>query len=193
MGVSPERGAKMPQKKKDKLVSVGTKIKAQRKKKKYSKEWLAREIGQNKDYIKEVEGGETIPPIGTLLQIARALEIDSGSLLRERDLDLKNRVQGFVKRTEDTTYATLTPDAEQKHLKAFKVTIEPKQSHKGVGYQHEGEEFIYLLSGAIEVTVGEKRSSLKAGDSIHFNSAIKHKVKNRGKNSAELLVVIYLP
>ncbi len=183
----------MSGKKKDKLVSVGTRIKAQRKKKKYSKEQLAHEIGQEKDYIKEVEGSEIIPPIGTLLQIAKALDIDSGFLMRERALDLENRVQGYVKRTEDHTYTTLTPDAEHKHLKAFRVTVESKQSHKGVGYQHEGEEFIYLLSGAIDVKVGEKRSSLKAGDSIHFNSAIKHKVKNKGKHRAELLVVIYLP
>ena len=183
----------MSHKKKDKLVSVGTKIKAERKKKNLSKERLAHEIGQDKDFIKKVESGDVIPPIGALLQIARTLEIDTGSLLKERELDLENRVQGYKKRTENATYNTLTPDAEHKHLKAFKVTIEPKQSHKGVGYQHEGEEFIYLLSGTIEVKVGEKRSSLKVGESIHFNSAIKHKVKNTGKNSAELLVVIYLP
>jgi quercetin dioxygenase-like cupin family protein len=127
------------------------------------------------------------------LQIAKALEIDSGSLLRERALDLENRVQGFLKRTENVTYTTLTPEAENKHLKAFKVTVEPEKSHKGVGYQHDGEEFIYLLSGAIGVKVGEKWRSLAAGECIHFNSGIKHKVKNTGKKRAELLVVIYGP
>ena len=183
----------MSGKKKDKHISVGKRIKAQRKKKKCSRERLADEIGQSKDYVKAVEHGDIIPPIGTLLLIAKTLEIDSGFLLRERAGEMENRVQGYVKRTEDATYKTLSPDAEQKHLKAFRVTILPKQTHKGVGYQHDGEEFIYLLTGAIEVKVGEKRSSLKAGDSIHFNSALKHKVKNKGKEKAELLVVIYLP
>lgn len=180
-------------KKKDKHISVGKRIKAQRKKKKCSRERLADEIGQSRDYVKAVEHGEIMPPIGTLLQIAKTLEIDSGSLLRERTADAENRVQGYVKRSADTAYKTLSPDAEYQHLKAFRVTVLPKQTHRGVGSQHEGEEFIYLLAGAIEVKVGEKKSSLKAGDSIHFNSALKHKVKNKGKENAELLVVIYLP
>ena len=183
----------MSHKKKEKHVSVGKRIKAARKKKKCSRERLGLEIGQNEDYVKSVEEGDTIPPIGTLLHIAKALDIDSGFLMRERALDLENRVRGYTKRTEDATYTSLTPDAEHKHLKAFRVTVAPKASHKGVGYQQEGEEFIYLLSGAIEVKVGEKKSSLKPGESIHFNSAIKHKVKNKGKQVAELLVVIYLP
>jgi len=50
---------------------------------------------------------------------------------------------------------------------------------------------VYVLTGKIEVMVGDHVNSLKEGESLHFNSAIKHKLRNIGKKDAELLVVIY--
>ena len=67
------------------------------------------------------------------------------------------------------------------------------KEHKGVSYQHEGEEFVYVLKGHIEVTVGNHVNNLGWGESLHFNSAINHKLKNVGTADAELLVVIYTP
>jgi quercetin dioxygenase-like cupin family protein len=67
------------------------------------------------------------------------------------------------------------------------------KDHKGVGYQHEGEEFVYVLTGHIEMTVGDHVNTLKEGESLHFNSAIRHQLKNIGRKKAELLVVIYTP
>ncbi|MDA8139455.1 MAG: cupin domain-containing protein, partial [Desulfobacteraceae bacterium] len=67
------------------------------------------------------------------------------------------------------------------------------QEHKGVGYQHEGEEFVYVLKGNIEVSVGEHVNRLDKGQSLHFNSGIQHHMRNVGKNEAELVVVVYDP
>jgi quercetin dioxygenase-like cupin family protein len=73
------------------------------------------------------------------------------------------------------------------------VSVEPQKDHKGVGYHHEGEEFVYVLQGKIEVAVGEHINILDTGDSLHFNSAIHHNLKNVSDETAELLVVIYSP
>ena len=145
------------------------------------------------EYLKEIESGKTTPPVGTLLQISRALEIDSGTLLKNDESKMKNRVKAYTKRTDNYAYTTLTPGAENKHLKAFLVTIDPMQDHGGVGYQHEGEEFNYVLEGTVEVKVGEHANKLKPGDSLHFNSGISHNLRNIGKEQAKLLVVIYGP
>jgi quercetin dioxygenase-like cupin family protein len=67
------------------------------------------------------------------------------------------------------------------------------KDHKGVGYQHEGEEFVYMLAGQIEVIVGDHVNRLKQGESLHFNSGTRHKLRNIGDKKAELLVVIYTP
>jgi quercetin dioxygenase-like cupin family protein len=173
------------------VVPVGKKIKQERLKKKLSLDRVANETGFSIDYLKKVESGKKIPPVGALLQIARALEIDSGFFLKEQESNLRNRIKAYTKRTENYAYTTLTPGAENKHLKAFKVSIDPMADHKGVGYQHEGEEFVYVLTGKIEVIVGDHVNTLDAGESLHFNSGIRHKLRNVGDEKAELVVVIY--
>ena len=173
------------------VVPVGKKIKQERLKKKMPLDRVANETGFSIDYLKKVESGKKIPPVGALLQIARALEIDSGFFLKEQESNLRNRIKAYTKRTENYAYTTLTPGAENKHLKAFKVAIEPMTDHKGVGYQHEGEEFVYVLAGKIEVIVGDHVNTLDVGESLHFNSGIRHKLRNIGDEQAELVVVIY--
>ena len=183
----------MPRKKKDEQETVGGRIKKARSEKKLSFDRLANETGFSVDYLKKIEAGKKIPPVGALLQISRALELDSGYLLREKDTNLKKRVKAYTTRTENYAYTTLTPGAENKHLKAFKVAIEPLQDHEGVGYQHEGEEFVYVLRGSVEIAVGEHINVLEEGDSLHFNSGIRHRMRNVSDTRAEMLVVVYGP
>jgi transcriptional regulator with XRE-family HTH domain len=183
----------MPKKKAVEIEPIGKKIKKARTQKKFSFDQLANETGFSVDYLKKIEGGKKIPPVGALLQIARALELDSGYLLREQEVSAKSRAKAFTKRTENYAYTTLTPGAEHKHLKAFKVTVDALQDHKGVGYQHEGEEFVYILDGQMEIIVGDHTNKLKKGEALHFNSGIRHQMRNVGKKQAELVVVIYAP
>ena len=183
----------MPKKKKDIPVPVGRKIKKVRTGKKITFDKMANETGFSIDYLKKIEAGKVIPPVGTLLQIARALEIDSTLFLKKQETKLTERIRAYTERTENYAYTTLTPGAENKHLKAFLVTVDPLQEHKGVGYHHEGEEFVYVLSGKVEVVVGEHVNKLNEGESLHFNSGIRHQLRNTSKEKAELLVVIYGP
>jgi len=183
----------MPKKKTAEKIPIGKKIKKVRTQKKITFDNLANETGFSVDYLKKVEAGKTIPPVGTILQISRALEIDSGFFLKEQQETLQKRVKAYTERTENYAYSTLTPGAENKHLKAFRVTVDPMQEHKGVSYQHEGEEFVYVLAGTVEVVVGDHVNALGPNDSLHFNSGIRHKLKNIGDKTAELVVVVYGP
>ena len=177
----------------DQLDSVGEKIKNARLSKDISLDFVANETGFSTKYLECVETGETIPPVGTILQIARALDIDSGLLLKEQEAGVTDRISAYSKRTDDYAYKTLTPGVEKKHLKAFQVTIDPFQDHSGVSYQHDGEEFVYVLVGKVEVLVGHNVNILKKGDSLHFNSGIRHRLRNLGGGIAVLIVVLYVP
>ena len=183
----------MAPKKTGSLEPVGKKIKKARTAKKMTYDMLANETGFAVAYLKNIESGKEIPPVGALLQISRALEIDSGALLKDSATQMRSRIRAYTKRTDNYAYTTLTPGAENKHLKAFKVTISPLQDHKGVGYQHEGEEFVYVLAGSVDITVGDHTNRLKAGDSLHFNSGIRHKMKNTADQPTELIVVLFNP
>jgi mannose-6-phosphate isomerase-like protein (cupin superfamily) len=183
----------MPKSKKPQRMAIGVKIKNVRMEKGVPLERIANETGFSVDHLKKIESGKAIPPVGAILQIARALEIDSASLLKEPESKMEKRITAHTKRTENYAYTTLTPGAENKHLKAFRVVIEANEEHKGVDYHHEGEEFDYVLSGKVQVTVGDHINTLDTGDSLHFNSAIPHKLRSVSRERAELLVVIYTP
>lgn len=175
------------------VFSVGRNIKSVRSEKNMTLEQVANQTGFSVEYLKDLEAGKVIPPVGTLLQIARAMGIDSGYFLKEEEVKLEKRVKEYSKRTDNYAYTTLTPGAENKHLKAFRVVIDPMTEHKGVGYQHEGEEFVYVLSGKVEILVGDNVNALEKDDCLHFNSGIKHNLRNTGKKEAELLVIIFSP
>jgi transcriptional regulator with XRE-family HTH domain len=183
----------MAKKKSTAPTPVGKKIKKVRTQKKMTLDQVANDTGCSIDYLKQVESGKEMPPVGTLLQIARALQIDSGFLLKEQEETRKARAKAYAKRTANYAYHTLTPAADNKHLKAFRIHIDAMKEHKGVGYQHEGEEFVYVLEGRVEITVGDHVNKLGPSDSLHFNSGIRHHMRNVGKKDAELLVVIYNP
>lgn len=173
---------------------LGRKLMRMRKERAMTLQHLANETGLSTKYIGQVEKGEVIPPVAVILQLSRALQIDSSLLLKEEKKRVgRQSAEDYQKRTQDYTYQNLTPEAEHKHLKAFKVFVDPKSDHKGVSYQHLGEEFIYVLKGRMEVMVGENRNVLPPGGSIHFNSSIIHKLRNLSSERAELLVVLYTP
>jgi len=183
----------MARKKKDELQPIGKKIKDVRLEKKIDFDVIANETGLSVEFLKNVESGDQTPSVGALLQISRALGIDSGFFLKEPEGSAEARAKAYTKRTDNYAYTPLTPGAENKHLKAFRIVVEAKKAHKGVGFLHEGEEFVYVLNGSVEVTVGDHVNCLGTGDSLHFNSGIKHDLRNVGETDAELIVVVYSP
>lgn len=96
-----------------------------------------------------------------------------------------------MRRTQNYSYQTLTEGVARDHLRAFLVTIEPHQTHKPVAYKHEGEEFVYVISGELELTLGSKALVLKPGEHSHFNSYIPHKLKSLSGEHTRCLVVLY--
>ncbi|MBI1909012.1 MAG: cupin domain-containing protein, partial [Deltaproteobacteria bacterium] len=134
-----------------------------------------------------------MPPVSAILQISKALTVDAGAFLSEEKDSRRKKAEAFEKRRKAYSYVTLTPDAAHKHMKAFLVTIDPGKEHEGAEYQHEGEEFIYVLEGRLDIEVGRKKHTLKNGQSLHFNSNLIHVLNNPGKKKTELLVVVYTP
>jgi quercetin dioxygenase-like cupin family protein/DNA-binding Xre family transcriptional regulator len=179
--------------KKKQIQPIGKRIRRARLDKKISLDMMANETGMSKDRIKAIESGKERPSVGTLLQISRTLHVDSAFLLKESEEKIENRSKAYTKRTDNYAYTALTEHAENKHLKAFKIVVPAQKRHDGVGFQHDGEEFVYVLKGQVEYTVGEHVNKLKTGDSLHFNSGIRHDLKNTGKTDAHLIVVVYSP
>jgi transcriptional regulator with XRE-family HTH domain len=159
----------------------------------WSMEALAESTGRSPEFIKQVESNEVSPSVSFLLRLAKTLDVDPGTFLKreEKTLIRDLRAQEHTKRTQSYNYETLTEGAENDHLRAFLVTIESGQTHKPIAYKHEGEEFIFVLNGHLELTLGGKIKDLKSSESVHFNSDIPHKLKNISNDTTRLLVVLY--
>ena len=171
----------------------GAKIEKLRKGQGWSRESLAEATGQTPEFVARVESNDISPPVSFLVRLAGALNIDPGTFLhKEEQAAIRDqRAQAFIKRTRSYSYQTLTPGAENSHLRAFMVTIESHHAHKPVEYKHEGEEFIYVMEGDLEFTLGGKIHVLKKGESIHFNSDIPHKLKSLSNEPTRCLVMLY--
>ncbi len=171
----------------------GARLKKLRNGREWSVEALAEATSQTPDFIEQVEADEICPPVSFLLRLAGALGVDPGTFLRKEEQSAlrDRRLESYVRRTQNYSYQTLTEGREHDHLRAFMVTIEPHQTHKPVAYKHEGEEFVYVMSGELELTLGNKACELKAGEHTHFNSDIPHKLKNLSSEHTRCLVVLY--
>src|SRR4030042_619127 len=113
---------------------LGKRLAKLRKERNMTLQSLANETGLTTVYISQIEKAEVIPPVPVILQLSRALEIDSSILLKEEKKQAGSKSHDdYQKRTEDYSYQNLTPEAQHKHLKAFKVFIDPRSAHKEIG------------------------------------------------------------
>lgn len=65
--------------------------------------------------------------------------------------------------------------------------IEPEQSQP---HEHAGVEFIYILSGKLEIRAGEDLHELSEGDAIYFDSGVSHSYRRIGAKRTTALVVL---
>jgi electron transfer flavoprotein alpha subunit/transcriptional regulator with XRE-family HTH domain len=173
--------------------SFGRLIRQLRQARDWTVEELAHQTGQTPDFIAQVEEERISPPVAFILRMAQAMKVDPGTFLRKEEQAAirDRRAQAYYQRTQNYSYATLTPEGQNSHLRAFMVTIEPYHAHKPVAYKHEGEEFIFVMEGDLEFTLGTQSNVLKPGESIHFNSDIPHKLKSLSSTPTRCLVVLY--
>ncbi len=171
---------------------LGQRIRQAREKRGLSVQQLADQAGCSDEYLEWVEDGQVEPSVALLIQLARTIHLDSGTFLTMHDTTAQ-RLEEAARRTEHYSYKTLTPPEADKHLMAFSVVIPAKTDHKGVRYRHEGEEFVYVVSGEVEITVDKDRRRLCKKESLRFNAYLDHHLSNPGDKECELLVVLYIP
>jgi electron transfer flavoprotein alpha subunit/quercetin dioxygenase-like cupin family protein len=154
---------------------------------------LAEKTGQPIEFIKQVEDDQISPPVSFILGMAQAMQVDPSTFLRKEEQTAirDRRAQAYYQRTQEYSYTTLTPGAENSHLRAFMVTIEAQRDHKPVAYKHDGEEFIYVMEGDLELTLGNETRIYKTGESVRFNSEVAHKLKSASNQATRCLVVLY--
>jgi quercetin dioxygenase-like cupin family protein len=78
-------------------------------------------------------------------------------------------------------------------MEPFLIDIEPSGQADFTVSSHEGEEFIYVLDGTVEIIYGKQAYVLETGDSIYYDSIVAHHVHSANDAPARILGVVYAP
>ena len=78
-------------------------------------------------------------------------------------------------------------------MEPFFIEILPESASRKSPSSHEGEEWIVVLKGSIEIMYGRETYVLGEGDSVYYNSVVPHYVSCQGEEEAQIHAVIYVP
>ena len=178
---------------------VGVNIKRLREEQGLTLRSLAKKLGVSASFLSQVEGGKASPSLVTLKAIADSLATTVGSLIGEGQAVQKDPVV----RTGDRKYMQemekgiqlylLTSRDPNKQMEPLLFKLKKGASSGPRSYKHFGQEFVLVLSGALEVKLNDIPYVLKKGDSIYFNSSVPHSFRNLGTKEAEAVWVVTPP
>ena len=191
----------MPEQDVKEVVSfIGPKIRELRTSRKLSLQQLADRSDVSSAAIHKVEQSNMVPTITTLLKLAAALDRPVSYFVEEE--------------TSSPSYVVYTPSAERKPVytahqgidlegisgpygqyfaAAAIAEVEAGASSGTEPLRHPGEELIHVLSGVLEIGVGDQTFRLTGGDTIHFRTDHDHRWRNPSKRVAKAVWMALRP
>ena len=196
------KGRIMEEKKDFEEIRVGEKIKALREQKGLSLKDVADLTGFSTALLSQMENHLVSPSLGTIIKLARALGVKVGDFLGETQgepftivrKDERKKVSRFASKDGvkyGYSYESLGFEKKDRHMEPFIVTLEPATVKASKTSVHEGEEFIFVLEGEMEVILGDHTDVLYPGDSIYYDSTIPHRVQCHQDKVTKILAVLY--
>jgi len=169
--------------------AIGAHLRQLRARRKLSLAQVAKAIGISVGFLSALERSQMSGSVGTLRKLARFyktnildfFDADGTSARRVRPAERKVLEAGEGVRMELLAWGNTVMEP---HL--FRIAPE---AGSGDPYTHEGEEFIYVLRGDLEITLNGDEYRLQPGDSFYFESATPHRWKNPGRKETWVLWV----
>ena len=171
-------------------MDIGNKLKELRVLKGLTQEELADRSELSKGFISQLERNLTSPSITTLMDILQCLGTSIGEFFNEAPDEqiVFGKQDYFVK--EDTEYKNeikwIIPNAQKNTIEPIYLTLQAGGS-TCPDTPHEGEEFGYVLQGAVSIHLGNKKKKKKKGESFYYTADKTHFLSS--KNGATLIWV----
>lgn len=183
---------------------VNQRIRSYMEKRQMDVEGLAKATGLDPKFIDTMLAEDVYPPLGPLMKIARALGVRLGTFLDDQETCDPYIVRQAERKSEFSVlnsqnkaaalnFYALGKGKTDRHMEPFFVEILPESAKEKKLSSHEGEEFIAVIKGSIEVIYGNETHVLNAGDSVYYNSIVPHYVSCAGEEKAEIHAVVYIP
>lgn len=186
----------------DPEVQVGDHIRKFREARGITLQQLAEKTGFSSALISQIENRMVSPPLGTLVKIANAFDTSVSafiggkeerafSIVRKEDRTTVSRVGLKESGKFAYTYEALGAGKAGRKMEPFLVRLQPLLERNVARNSHEGEEFLFVLSGKVEVFLDKYSDVLSEGDCIYYNSSIPHHVHSTDEREALILAVLY--
>lgn len=142
------------------------------------------------------ESGLVDIPVSILYRMAQhyrfdltALMVGEEPLMHAYSLTRKDKGIG-VDRQKAYAYQALAGNFKDRKCEPFMVKVEPKVDQTVSFNSHPGQEFNYMISGKLKFFIGTKEMILEEGDSIYFDSELKHGMLALDNKVAKFLAII---
>lgn len=186
----------------DPEVQVGDHIRQFREARGITLHHLAERTGFSAALLSQIENRMVSPPLGTLVKIANAFDTSVSafiggreerefSIVRKEDRTTVSRVGPKEGGRSAYTYEALGSGKAGRKMEPFLVRLQPLLDRNVARNSHEGEEFIFVLSGKVEIFLDKYSDVLSEGDCIYYNSTIPHHVHSTEEREALILAVLY--
>jgi quercetin dioxygenase-like cupin family protein/DNA-binding Xre family transcriptional regulator len=180
-------------------VQVGARIKARRTRLGMTLTDLADKTGFSTAFLSQLENQLISPPLGAMIHLAEALACQVGELIHDLT-DAPYQIIRAEERRPASRYATKggvsygysyesLADISGGVFIPLLVTLDP-QAQPRPPATHDGQEFLYVLFGQVEITLGQQTQVLRKGDSIAYLSKIPHRLVCKGDKPAVMLAVL---
>lgn len=186
-----------------KALKIGNKVRELRQKNRYTLQDLAAKTGLSKPFLSQIENDHVVPPISTLLKLARALSVGMAyffqdevgsqqiSITRQEERIKIERRPHQEKGEVNYIYIALETKKTDKNMEPFLVEFPTQETDEMVFQSHEGEEFLYVMEGKVEFRTIDRVEILNPGDSIYFESDLSHSFRCVSQSPAKALAVIW--
>lgn len=158
-------------------------------------ESLAKELGISADVYRQYESGAVDIPVSLLYEIASKFKVELSELLtgeppRLHTYSLVRKGKGVeIKRGHDYDYQSLAPNFVHKRMEPMLVTVEPRDTDAEM-HSHPGQEFDYIISGSLAITIDDHELTMSEGDSLYFDSNHPHSMRAMNDQPAQFLAII---
>lgn len=169
--------------------AVGARLRQLRQKRGLSLAEVARAAGISVGFLSALERSQMSASVGTLRRLARFYRTNILNFFDPSDANTK------VVRPAGRKVLEAGPGVRMELLAWGNTVMEPHlfrikpRAGSGEPYAHEGEEFLFVLRGELDISLGNEEYHLKRGDSFYFESATPHHWKNPGRSETWLLWV----
>ena len=185
---------------------IGEKLRQLRESQQMTIELLAEQSQCHVEQIRQIEDGALVPSLTPLMEISRALGVRLGTLLDDDPIDgpvvfisaeapnvIRFSGKDPMATSSNLDFYSMGSGKRDRHMEPFMIDVKPRSGEAPPLSAHEGEEFIFVLSGAIQINYGKITYDLAAGESIYYDSVVPHDVHAKGNENARILAVVYAP